>query len=151
MKRKAFKSWLEVGGKVASKHRQHIIAASFICQQDSSAVDDIVQSEALRIESHSNAKVTGGGSKGKVLHAHGYGIQASTEGAIHSNNKRGYERMGSPEKARMLERVRGCTKCTSWKHTAEVCQQRWMLCVNGQAGQWVLLGGSSTEAVHSLR
>ena len=58
--------------------------------------------------------------------------------------KEGYMRMGSPEKARSLERVRGCTRYTSWNHTLYVCRHRWMPCANSQASQWVSLEGSST-------
>ena len=58
--------------------------------------------------------------------------------------KEGFKRMDSPEKTRALETVRVCTRCTSWKHRADMCRQRCMPCTNRQAGQWVLLGGSST-------
>ena len=58
--------------------------------------------------------------------------------------KEGFKRMDSTEKTRALETVRVFTRCTSWKHRADMCRQRCMPCTNSQAGQWVLLGGSST-------
>ena len=90
----SFESWLEVEEKVAVKHRQHVIAASFISQQEYTVAEDIDQLEASRPQSRSGAQVAESGSKKKVLHTHSYGSQ---------------------EKARTLERVRGCTRCTSWK------------------------------------
>ena len=57
MKREAFESWLEVEGRVAVKHRQQIIAASFIAQPELSAEKDINRLEALRPESGSGAQV----------------------------------------------------------------------------------------------
>ena len=52
----------------------------------------------------------------------------------------GYEQINSPEKARVLEKVRGCKRCTSWKHTAGIYRHRFLPLLCSQANYWVPLG-----------
>ena len=61
---------MEIEGKVAVKHRQHIIATSFMLQQEPRAAEYIVEPEASRPTFRSGAQVTEGGRSNKVLHAH---------------------------------------------------------------------------------
>ena len=37
-----------------------------------------------------------------------------------------YKQIYSPEKVSALGMVRGCMRCTSWKHMAGICQQRFL-------------------------
>ena len=39
--------------------------------------------------------------------------------------KEEYEKMSSQEKTRKIKDVRGCTQCTSWKHKASACRQKF--------------------------
>ena len=76
---KAVDSWLELEGRVAVKHRQHMLAAKFLTVPESRTMHDTAQSEIERPEFSSNARTSEVKDREGILQTDSYGIGASVD------------------------------------------------------------------------
>ena len=127
---KAFEAWLELEGKEAVKHRQHLMATGYHTNPVTSPKRRNTRAsgdkEARKVTSRMDCK---GYKKHKVEHTchvcsghHNYVRNDGVTGRSTrlTNCKGGYKKTSSQEKARTLKDVRWFTQCTSWEHSASI-------------------------------